>query len=87
MDKQDLLQVLKWAWVADTECQMNSADYDLAMKIAVMVDNPILAEEYANSRRWALENEARAARRHARLKSILAARERERERERLARLD
>lgn len=47
IDKQDLIRILKWAWVCDNELQMNSADYDLAMKIAVQIDNLLLAEEYA----------------------------------------
>jgi hypothetical protein len=55
---QDLLRVLKWSYVCDNELQMNSADYDLAMQIAVQVGNPILAEEYARKRLEELANEA-----------------------------
>lgn len=58
IDKQDLIRILKWAWVCDNELQMNSADYDLAMKIAVQIDNPLLAEEYARKRLEELANEA-----------------------------
>ena len=58
IDKQDLIRILKWAWVCDNELQMNSADYDLAMKIAVQIDNLLLAEEYARKRLEELANEA-----------------------------
>lgn len=58
IDKQDLIRILKWAWVCDNEFQMNSADFELAMKIAVQTDNPLLAEEYARKRLEELANEA-----------------------------
>lgn len=58
LDNEALIRVLKWAWVCDTEAQMNSADYDLAMQIAVQVGNTTMAEEYARYRLQALDREA-----------------------------
>lgn len=57
LDTQALLRILKWADTADRENQMNSADYDLAMSIAVQAGNPLLAEEFAGSRLSAIERE------------------------------
>ena len=58
LDKQSLIRILKWAYVCDNELQMNSADFELAMKIAVQIDNPLLAEEYARKRLAELASEA-----------------------------
>ena len=55
----DLVRLVNWAWVCDSENQMNSADYDLLMRIAVQLNNPILAEESARSRLHAIEHEKR----------------------------
>ena len=58
LDKQSLIRILKWAYVCDNELQMNSADFELAMRIAVQIDNPLLAEEYARKRLAELASEA-----------------------------
>ncbi len=47
-----------WANAADNEAQMDSEDYALAMRIAVQVGFPLLAERCARMRLVALENEA-----------------------------
>ena len=61
LDKQALIRILKWAYVCDNELQMNSADFELAMSVAVQVDNPLLAEEYARKRLAELASEAESA--------------------------
>jgi hypothetical protein len=58
LDNEALIRVLKWAWVCDTESQMNSADYDLAMQIAAQAGIHTTAEEYARYRLQALDREA-----------------------------
>ena len=60
LSAEDLIRTLKWAWVCDNELQMNSADYDLAMQIAVQVGNTTMAEECARKRLEALDREAAA---------------------------
>lgn len=57
LDKQSLIRILKWAYVCNPK-DMNSADFELAMKVAVQVDNPNLAEEFALMRLRALDRES-----------------------------